>query len=244
MYYSGTSGLILNVLKTDFPAEFKVSSRLQYYASLFSSVEINSTFYKLPQAKTVKNWSESVPSDFRFTLKVPKIISHCPNFNYDENDLQNFLELIPNLAGKLGCILLQFPPSLTIDKFDRLQEFLEVVTFFDKSIKVAIEFRNVSWYANKTYNLIREFNATIISHDFNGTEMNLKSSIENFTYIRFHGNEPRYRGNYSDNDLQKVSTCIREYLNSGKEVYVYFNNTMGSAFTNLQTLNKMVVANK
>ena len=241
MYYSGTSGLVLNILTSDFPAEFKASSRLNYYATLFNSVEINSTFYKLPRAKTVTNWSESVPSNFKFTLKVPKVISHCPVFEFDENDVQNFLELIPNLGGKLGCLLLQFPPSLTIDKIDRLQEFLEIVTFFDKTIRVAIEFRNVSWYATKTHNLVQQFNASIVFHDLNGGEMKLDTAVSNFVYIRFHGNEPRYRGNYSDKELEKAATFVRKNIGAERDIYVYFNNTVGSAFENLQTFNEMVL---
>ena len=240
MYYSGTSGLLLNISKADFPVEFKQSSRLAYYASLFNSVEINSSFYKLPMSKTVRNWSESVGADFRLTLKVPKLISHRNAFDFDQKDVDEFLHLLPHLDGKLGCILLQFPPSVSSDKIHQLRKFLELVSQFDRAIRVAIEFRNPSWYATETYNLAQEFNATIVVHDYNGTQINSNTSLYNFAYIRLHGNEPRYRGNYSDNELQSIAVIIKNYQHDKKEVFVYFNNTMGSAFINLQTLNKMV----
>ncbi len=76
-FYSGTSGLVVPVPQALYPPEFKGKSRLNYYASLFNSIEINSTFYKMPKISTVSNWAESVPDEFRFTFKLSKAITHA-----------------------------------------------------------------------------------------------------------------------------------------------------------------------
>ncbi len=75
-FYSGISGLVLPVPKAQYPPEFQDNSRLQYYASLFNSLEVNSIFYKLPRSSTIANWVESVPDNFRFTFKLSKTVTH------------------------------------------------------------------------------------------------------------------------------------------------------------------------
>ncbi len=81
-FYSGTSGLVLPVPKLLYPAEFQDKSRLTYYASLFNSIEINSSFYKIPQIPTVCKWAESVPDNFQFTFKLSKAITHAKGLEF------------------------------------------------------------------------------------------------------------------------------------------------------------------
>lgn len=241
-FYSGTSGLVLPFNKAQYPADFKDKSRMQYYASLFNSLEINSTFYKLPKNATVSNWAESVPKDFRFTFKVPKSITHSLQLESVFSDVTEFMQVVEHVGAKKGCLLAQFPPSLTIDQIEPFKKLLEIFTQETKlsSWKLAVEFRHPSWYEPQVYQLLKSFNASMVFHDMKNSTTRWTHADDDFIYLRFHGPEPRYRGNYSDEFLKQLAESIVNWINEEKTVYAYFNNTMGAAFTNLQTLNNFV----
>src|SRR5690554_3131640 len=117
-YYSGTSGLLLPVPnKSHYPKEFQDKSRLCYYFSLMNSIEINSSFYKIPLSATVDKWAGEVPEEFRFTFKLFKEITHNKDLAFDPNTLAKFFEIIAAVGNKKGCVLVQFPPSVRIGHF-------------------------------------------------------------------------------------------------------------------------------
>src|SRR5690349_16262357 len=93
-FFSGTSNLVSPLKQSEYPPEFSGASRLTYYASMFSSVEINATFYKLPKLATVVKWGESVPEYFRFTFKVPQGITHAKDFQFSFDELELFVETV------------------------------------------------------------------------------------------------------------------------------------------------------
>ncbi|MGC1630701.1 MAG: DUF72 domain-containing protein [Gelidibacter sp.] len=246
LFYSGTSGLVLPFNKTQYPADFKDKSRLQYYSSLFKSVEINSVFYKLPKKETVTNWTESVPKDFRFTFKVPKVITHVPKLDFKLKDLTEFIDVVEHIGDKKGCLLAQFPPSITIEKIEQLKNLLETLTQVAQpdSWKLAIEFRNSSWYEPKVQKLLSNFNATMVLHDMKNSATAWDDVDADFIYLRFHGPEPRYRGSYNDKFLKERAESISKWILEKKTVYAYFNNSLGDAFLNLQTLDTYVHSKK
>src|SRR4051812_27357074 len=88
LFYSGTSNIVLPIPKKSFPPEFSDKSRLEYYAHLFTSIEVNSCFYKTPQASTVAKWAAMVPPDFKFTFKLSKAITHVKDLEFNEDDIQ------------------------------------------------------------------------------------------------------------------------------------------------------------
>ncbi len=241
-FYSGTSGIVLATNKDQFPLEFQEKSRLEYYASLFNSVEINSTFYKLPRASTLKKWAESVPTDFQFTLKLSKTITHARNLDYSLSDLEEFIEITESITDKKGCLLIQFPPSIKIEKYNKVQSLLKDINDLvnTKSWKIAVEFRDSSWYISEVYELLEELSITLVMHDMVKAATGWNLATGNFVYLRFHGPEPRYRGDYSDEFLKSMAEQIKTWIDEEKIVYAYFNNTMGSAIKNLETLNKFV----
>lgn len=242
LFYSGTSGLDLPVPTAQYPPEFQGKTRLQYYASLFSSLEINSIFYKLPRSSTVVNWAATVPADFRFTFKVSKTITHVKGLQFAEKDVHAFMKVVENIGDKKGCLLVQFPPSLKIEKLDQLQRLLETLgeATFKSDWKVAIEFRDQSWYEREVHELLEEYNAAIVIQDISKSATPLSFVKGDFIYLRFHGPEPRYRGDYSDEFLKQYAGYINTWISEKKTVYAYFNNTVGAAVENLQTLNKYV----
>ncbi|MDQ6757974.1 MAG: DUF72 domain-containing protein, partial [Bacteroidota bacterium] len=165
-FYSGISGIALPVPKTQYPPEFQDKSRLHYYASLFNSVEVNSIFYKLPRTSTVVNWRDSVPDNFQFTFKVSKTITHVKGLDFKEEDVNAFVNTVEHIGDKKGCLLAQFPPSLKIDKLNELQKLAEALgkTTNDKW-RIAMEFRNASWYEREVFELLNEYNISMVIHD-------------------------------------------------------------------------------
>ena len=238
-FYSGTSGLNLPVPRSQYPGEFREKTRLHYYASLFNSIEINSIFYKLPRHATVVNWANAVPGNFRFTFKVSKTITHVKGLDFAAQDVDDFIKTVENIGDKKGCLLAQFPPSLTIENINQLQKLLETLGEATDSSnwKLAMEFRNSSWYEREVYELLEEFNVSMVIHDIPKSATPLSEVRGDFIYLRFHGPEPRYRGDYSDDVLKHYALLIKAWLNEKKTVYAYFNNTAGAAVKNLQSLN-------
>ena len=166
-YFSGISGLVLPIPKYKFPEDFQKSSRLTYYSSLFNSIEINRSFYVLPNGKILVKWANEVPDHFRFTIKLWKQITHTKRLQFQELDVKNFMTAVDNVGGKKGCLLIQFPASLKSQSMHQLNQLLHVVQFnnANNSWKIALEFRDSSWYTEDTYNLINAYNATIVIHD-------------------------------------------------------------------------------
>lgn len=241
-FYSGLSGFQLPIPKYKFPQQYRDSSRLTYYSTFFNSIEFNSTFYKIPKAATVARWSDSVNENFRFTFKLWKQITHIKNLNFQRSDVELFLKSINHAGEKKGCLLIQFPPGFDSENSDNLNELLRCIKDFDpeNSWKIAVEFRNTSWYKKETYRLLDNFKAAIVIHDIRASAPPLLESKADFVYLRFHGPDSNYRGSYSEDFLTEYTERIIDWINKDKKVFVYFNNTKGDAYNNLISLNEMM----
>jgi uncharacterized protein YecE (DUF72 family) len=241
-FYSGLSGLQLPIPKYLFPPPYENASRLTFYASHFNSIEFNSTFYKIPQPATVAKWAAMVPEDFRFTFKLWKEITHTKGFNFKEEDVIAFFNSINSVKEKKGCLLLQFPPSIGREYARQLENLLGCIKETDpaQDWKVAVEFRNSSWYHEEIYDLLDYYKATVVIQDIPKSATPLLDQKSDFLYIRFHGPTGNYRESYSEEFLKEYAALINEWKEDGKTVYVYFNNTMGDAFNNLTSLNRLI----
>ena len=244
-FYSGTSGLALPVRnKLQYPAEYQDKSRLCYYSSLFNSMEINSSFYKIPQAKTIRRWADDVADNFLFTFKLWRNITHNKSLAFDPEDVKRFINVINEAGYKKGALLLQLPASITNINLRQLEILLNEIKHCDKNSKwkVAVEFRNRSWYNEEVYALLGNYRATIVMHDMPNSITPMIASVANFVYLRFHGPNGGYRGSYKDAFLYEYAQYIKQWRQDRKDVFVYFNNTMGDAVKNLITLNEYVNA--
>jgi uncharacterized protein YecE (DUF72 family) len=242
-YYSGTSGLVLPVKnKSFYPPEFQDQSRLTYYGSLFNSIEINSSFYKMPRLATMQKWADSVPSDFRFTFKLWKEITHAKDLDFNRDAVREFMSQVDISDQKKGCLLVQFPPSLRPNAIRNLQLLIQVIDEYnpDQYWRVNFEFRDKSWYRQEIFDLLQENGCGIVLHDKTGSEITMNELDLPYIYLRFHGPGGNYRGSYDDGFLYEYATYIHEWVNAEKDVYVYFNNTMGDAVKNLLLLNQYV----
>lgn len=238
----GTSGVVVPGGKQTFPDEFKDKSRLGYYSSLFNTVEINSTFKKLPKTSTVQRWTEEVVDHFQFTIKLWKEITHIKQLNIDVDNINTFYNTINNVGSKKGCLLVQFPGSIESDYRDKVEQILQRLTQLDEHSEwlKAIEFRHESWYHEETFQLIKTYHSSIVLQDM--PKSNNLDMIQSFPfyYFRYHGPKGDYRGSYTNEFLEKQAEKISKVLNEGSDVYVYFNNTMGDAYNNAMQLKQMV----
>lgn len=242
MLYSGTSNVVLPVPnKLAFPEAFRDKSRLTYYASMFNTVEINSTFRKLPMPKTVEKWAAEVPDDFQFTFKFPSAITHNYGLAFNPEDVHQFMQVVAACADKKGCLLVQFPGMLTANHTRQLEKLLTLIHQNDpgEQWKVACEFRHPSWFYHDTYDLLHAQHMGMVLHDMPASPP-MKDDATGFVYVRFHGTEKGYQGSYTDEFLEAYATHIKAWQNKGKTVYVYFNNTVGDAVNNLITLNRLM----
>jgi uncharacterized protein YecE (DUF72 family) len=242
-YFSGTSGLVLPVPnKLAYPAQYQDKPRLTYYASLFNSIEVNSSFYKVPQAATVKKWADSVPDNFKFTFKLWRGITHNKGFVYDAMDIAKFIAVINSAGAKNGNLLIQFPPSIKADCLIQLEKLLLDLSHVrpGQSGYTSVEFRHSSWYNTNTYQLLKRYDVGLVLHDMPKSATPMVITNDSLIYLRFHGPAGDYRGGYTDSFLGEYTTYIKDWLAEGKTVYAYFNNTMGAAVHNLATLNQYV----
>ena len=241
-YHSGTSNIVLPVAnKAAFPAEYKNKSRLAYYASLFNSLEVNSSFYKVPMGKTVARWATEVPAGFTFTFKLYKGITHNKGLLFNDKDVAHFIQVINQVGEKKGCLLIQFPAG-THCNTTQLKKLLGCVQKYNHNNgwKVGVELRHTSWYVSKVYSLLQSFDAAMVVHDMPKSATPGIKQQAGFMFLRFHGPLGDYRGGYSNEVLYNYATRVRGWLQDGKAVYVYFNNTIGDALPNLVTLNGYV----
>lgn len=241
--FTGLSGIQLPIAKYQYPAEFQKTSRLTYYASLFNSIEVNSSFYKIPQAKTVRRWLTEVPEDFAFTFKLFKGITHCRDFAFNETDISEFMSNISDASVRKGCILVQFPPSLTSSSAEQLALLLHHLQAHnhDQHYSIAVEFRNKSWYIPTVFELLDAFGVTLVMHDIPKSATPFVQMQSKTSYLRFHGPSGNYKGSYTDSLLAEYASYVNQWRRDGKTVFVYFNNTNGGgAYDNLVTFNRLV----
>ncbi|WP_316796983.1 DUF72 domain-containing protein [Pedobacter agri] len=242
-YYTGTSGLLLPVPnKAFYPKEYQERSRLCYYGSLMNSIEVNSTFYKMPQASTIKRWYSEVPNNFKFTFKLFKEITHRKNLAFNPVEIHQFFEVINHIEEKRGCLLVQFPPSVRIGQFKQIQILMAELRNGDQNQlwKIAIEFRHPSLYVEEVSKLLAEYNMASVIHDKAYSASPMQMSDAPFVYLRFHGPGGNYKGSYSESLLSEYASYVKDWMEEGKTIFAYFNNTMGDAHGNLSLLQSLV----
>jgi len=238
-FYCGTSNIVLPVPnKTFLPDEFQDKSRLHYYSTIFNSLEINSSFYKIPMPRTVLKWADEVPDNFKFSFKLFKGITHQKDLVYDTADIDRFLFSVHSAGAKKGCLLVQFPGSIKYSLLIKMKALLGLLANNDlaEGWRIAIEFRDQSWYRDEVYELLEKNNMALVQHDMPKSITPFDALPSTFIYLRFHGELGDYRGSYSKEFLDEYHSYIQRRITEGKSVFAYFNNTMGDAVHNAITL--------
>lgn len=230
-YLIGTSGWQYKDWRgTFYPEDLPTKDWLGYYASLFDSVEVNSTFYHMPRATTAKSWHDGTPDNFMFVIKLNRYLTHTKRLtgNDDFNrTLNDFYDRIRPLGPKLAAVLVQLPPGLK-QSDGRLDNLAHQSAEYDKAngirLRLAIEFRHASWFTDETYALMRRYNLANVISDSPDRWPASKEVTADFAYIRFHGNRELYRSSYTDKELAGWAGFIRKKCAACQDVLAYFNN--------------------
>ncbi|MGB8951500.1 MAG: DUF72 domain-containing protein [Candidatus Aminicenantales bacterium] len=218
IYHLGTSGWSYAGWREIFyPAHLAQKDWLSYYSEHFNTVEINMTFYRFPRPETLKGWLKKTPADFKFTLKANRRITHIKKLKDVQPDVKYFTLLAENLEEKLGCLLFQLPPSITMD-LKTLEEFLSTLSPLYKNV---IEFRHESWYTEEVFELLRSRQIIFCIVSSSIVPKTVVSTTP-IAYFRFHGLTGGYRYNYRDEELKEWAESIKD--SNAEECFAYFNN--------------------
>jgi uncharacterized protein YecE (DUF72 family) len=200
--------------------------KLRAYSRVFKTAEIDSTFYRYPSKGTVMGWLRYSPSDFVFTAKLPKVITHDKKLGLKgdiNSDLDAFLELLRplQLGGKLACLLIQLPPRYDYN-LENLESFFEVL---DPLFKYAVEFRNLSWMRSETWDLLKKYGVAyvVVDEPLLPPEVHLTADL---AYFRWHGRgeRPWFDYRYSREELEPWVPKVEAASQKVKKVVGYFNN--------------------
>lgn len=218
----GCSGWQYRHWRGDFyPDELPQARWLDYYATRFDTVEINNTFYRLPEASAFAAWRRRAPRGFVYAVKASRFLTHMKKLKDPEDPLHRFFSRARRLGPAFGPVLYQLPPRWPVN-LDRLRTFLRALP---KTRRHAIEFREPSWYADDVFELLERYHVALCLHDMRGSASG-RLAIGPFVYARFHGTS-KYAGSYSDEALEAWAEWLAGRVREGSAVYAYFNNDTG-----------------
>lgn len=217
----GCSGFVYDHWKSAFyPDDLSQNHWLAYYCKHFSTVELNVTFYGLPERETFTKWYMTTPENFLFALKGSRFITHIKKLKDCAEPIETFFSRALLLKEKLGVVLWQLPPSFPLD-LERFTEFLDTLHPF--GMRNAFEFRNKTWITKKVFSLLEKRNAAICMANHPEFLNNLPTTAD-FIYIRRHGTGGTHAMSFGTEFLKEDAKRIKAYLKKKEDVYVYFNN--------------------
>lgn len=209
---------------------------LDYYSERFRDVELNNTFYQLPEESTLQNWRDRTPDGFLFTTKASRYITHMKKLKDPKPSLRTFLERVRTLEPKLGPILFQLPPNWNFNG-QRLEAFLSALP---ADQRYAFELRDPTWINDKAFGLLQGHEAAFCIYEYDG-RLSPKRITADFVYIRLHGPAGAYEGSYDVSTLAGWAGAISSWIRQGKEVFCFFDNDQsGYAAQNALRLNRML----
>ena len=211
--YVGTSGYSYKEWKGSFyPEKIPAKEMLRYYAERLSTVEINATFYRMPQQSMLENWKEQVPSTFRFALKASQRITHFKRLKETDEETKYFLETAAVLGDQLGVVLFQMPPNMKKD-LPRLETFL---TLLPPTTPAAFEFRHPTWFDDDVLDLLRSQNRPLVVSDTDDLPTTHIDKTADWGYLRLR------RVNYSEENLAEWAARIRDQ--NWQETFLFFKH--------------------
>ncbi len=212
---------------TVYPAELPAREWLTCYASMFDTVELNNTFYRLPKPAMVERWATDAPPGFLYAVKVGQFGTHRKKLKDPEGWLATHVERISPLGDHLGPNLLQLPPHWKVDT-GRLGALLQIAP---REWRWAVEVRDPSWLCDDVYAVLAHHGAALCIHDLLPDHPWVRTAPD-WTYVRFHGPDATthaYVGRYTGRRLTRPAARLSAWRDDGCDVYAYFNNDYGGA---------------
>lgn len=204
-----------------YPAELPASRWLEYYARQFDTVEINNTFYRLPDSATFAAWARRVPAGFVFAVKASRFLTHMKKLKDPADPLRRLFTRGARLGRALGPVLYQLPPRWPLN-LERFSAFLRALP---PGRRHAVEFREPSWYAPDAFAVMARHRVALCLHDMPGSASG-RIAVGPFVYVRFHGVQ-KYSGRYDDRTLEAWAEWLGDRRREGRRIYAYFNNDVG-----------------
>jgi uncharacterized protein YecE (DUF72 family) len=223
--YVGTSGYAYPHWRGVFyPSDLASYKWLEFYAQHFNSVELNVTFYRLPQKKAFEGWYKRTPRNFKFVIKGSRFITHIKKLQTCADALKIFFDNAASLRSKLLCVLWQLPPSLKCN-IERLEDFLKLLKKKYSFCLHSFEFRNGSWFNEEMYGLLKIYDSNLCIADSPNFPCSEAITVP-FLYLRFHGGKTLYSSEYSEEELHAWLDKVKMW--SAKEniktILAFFNN--------------------
>ncbi len=213
MIYVGTSGYSYKEWKGSFyPEKIPAKDMLSYYAARFPAVELNNTFYRLPQPGMVESWKGQVPDNFRFTMKAPQSVTHFRRLKDAGAVTRSMLKTVSALKDRFGAVLFRLPEDMEKD-LGRLKTFLKDLP---AKAPAAFEFRHPSWFDEEVLTLLRSQNRVLCISDRDEMPANHIDKTADWGYVRLR------RVNYSESDLVEWVNRVREQ--DWKDTFVFFKH--------------------
>jgi uncharacterized protein YecE (DUF72 family) len=233
----GTSGWHYRHWRGPFyPEKLPASKMLGHYAERLDTVELNSSFYRLPLESGLQTWRETTPERFCFSVKGSRFLTHMKKLKDPEPGLAKFFERVNLLKPKLGPVVFQLPPWWEANP-ERLESFLDALP---AGGRYAFELRNETWRNAQIYRILSRRNAAFCIFEIAGVFSGLEVTAD-FTYVRLHGPGGAYQGSYSQEALSGWARTIREWSSRLKAIYVYFDNDQAAyAVGNALTLKSLL----
>lgn len=222
MIIVGTSGWQYDDWRGRFyPERLPTAEWLRYFSRVFPSVEVNNSFYRLPDERAFDRWREIPPADFVVTVKANRYITHIKRLRDAAEPLDLFWTRCRRLGDKLGPILFQLPPRFAVD-VERLRAF---VALLPRSMRAAFELRDRSWETEAVFDVLDEAGAAFVIAEWPDRDVTVRL-CGGWSYVRFHKGS-RHRAIYTRTKLARWADRIVEL--GTDDVYVYFNNDPGGA---------------
>jgi uncharacterized protein YecE (DUF72 family) len=220
----GCSGWQYKHWRGDFyPADLPPSQWFAHYARTFDTVEINNSFYRLPETATFEKWAAQAPAGFVYAVKASRFLTHMKKLKDPEAPVALLFERMAPLEERLGPVLYQLPPGWKLNQ-ERLEHFLQVLP---RGVRHVVEFRDPSWYTDGVYARLEQSRVSLCLHDMRGSATD-KRRVGSFVYVRFHGAaDAKYGGAYSERQLRDWAEWLNAQRAQRIDVYAYFNNDVG-----------------
>ena len=205
-------------------AFLETGTHLEKYASRLNAVEINSSFHRLHQRKTFERWAASVPDDFRFSVKIPRAITHERRLSDCDGLLDEFLEQVRGLGNKLSVLLVQLPPNLPFD-LDTAELFLRALRQGTEA-SIACEPRHASWFTPDVERMLESLSIVRVAADPSRCQGgDMPGGWPKLAYFRMHGSPRIYYSDYELEALRNLKLEIESSRGTGAEVWCIFDNT-------------------
>ena len=218
----GTSGWEYAHWRGDFyPRDLGSDRWLEFYAERFETVELNASFYRLPEGETFAAWADRVPADFRYAVKASRYLTHLRRLRQPDEPLTRLWSRAGRLGQRLGPMLYQLPPRWRPNP-ERLAAFLDAVP--DDPLQ-AVEIRDRRWYRDDIVAMLTAADVALVIHDMPDSRSPLRRTAP-FMYLRFHGSGSKYGGRYPGQKLAAWADRVAAWAEVGS-VWVYFNNDIG-----------------